>query len=329
MNIAEKLRKLREEKGLSQQQLIDKLYKEQGEKIAISSVRNYENDKAPRVPQGKILLALSRFYDVSLEYLLDDSITAKTTNNISISKELGVCDETIQNIKDINKQYRNMLDDFLSSVQTHNFLFDYFALYELDIIRKKLRDCYTLIKYDEKEDKIYITKSLSIKTFEKTIEYKECNVKYILDLLNIYKKTFITIKNYFSMFNSSALLLLSQKNIFLYDKLGFMEDVYEGIILIDNPKEILNNIQVENNGKIIEELPDGTVLTVNLFINNNISLLNELIRCMLNKFDICISVIKSIVDEDYSFIKNFCCFSEERENEVINFYKHSNNKDKK
>lgn len=334
MNIAEKLKKLREEKGLSQQQLIDKLYKEQGEKIAISSIRNYENDKSPRVPQGTILLALSRFYDVSLEYLLDDNITAKSTKNISVSKELGLSDKTIENIKDINKQYRNMFDDFLLSADTYNFLFDFFAMYELDIIKRQLTTCYTSIKYDEKEDKIYTQKSCSINLIETlpftgSIEYKERNVKYMIDLINKYRETFVVIKNYFSTFNSSTLLLLSQKNLFLYEKLGFIEDINSCIFLIDNQKELFKNIEIENKNKVIEKLKDGTVITINYLINSTVSLLNEKIKDILNKFDICISVVKSIVDEDYGFLKQFFCFSEERKKEVISFYKNLNPKKQK
>ena len=74
MNIAEKLKELRENKGITQTELIKEIEKTQNISIAISSIKNYENVNNPRIPQGEILLALARYYNVSLESLIDDKI---------------------------------------------------------------------------------------------------------------------------------------------------------------------------------------------------------------------------------------------------------------
>lgn len=116
MNIAEKLRKLREDKGISQNKLIEELEEKQNINVAISSIRNYENTKAPRIPQGDVLLALARYYDVTLEYLIDDNITAYKKENLDIGKVLGLSDKAIKNIAIIKETYFNKtFDDFISS----------------------------------------------------------------------------------------------------------------------------------------------------------------------------------------------------------------------
>ena len=96
MNIAEKLVKLRKEKGFTQEKLCELL------DISISSIRNYENIKKPREPQNDILLKFADFYNVSTEYLLNDEITNKTNENINIGNELQISDEAIKAIKEIS-----------------------------------------------------------------------------------------------------------------------------------------------------------------------------------------------------------------------------------
>lgn len=73
-NIANKLKKLRKEKDLSQEALLEEINKKQNLKISISAYRNYENVNNPRIPKMNILLALSNFFDVDMRYLLDNAI---------------------------------------------------------------------------------------------------------------------------------------------------------------------------------------------------------------------------------------------------------------
>lgn len=64
MDFAEKIKELREEKGLSQQQLANEL------KISQSAIAKWELSKTQ--PTAKTLLLVAKYFDVSLEFLLDD-----------------------------------------------------------------------------------------------------------------------------------------------------------------------------------------------------------------------------------------------------------------
>ena len=99
MKLSQKLRELREEKGFTQQALADELG------IGIQSIRNYENDSLDRIPSTVQLKMLKDFYNVTYEYLLDDDCNNRTTETISIGKELKLSDKALDKI--INLQYRN------------------------------------------------------------------------------------------------------------------------------------------------------------------------------------------------------------------------------
>lgn len=94
MTFGEKIKQLRLDRNLTQEQAS----KEMG--IAISSLRNYENGRLPDTHQLKII---RNFYNVSYEYLLEDSIINKNSENIEISKILKLTDKSIEKIK--NLQY--------------------------------------------------------------------------------------------------------------------------------------------------------------------------------------------------------------------------------
>lgn len=131
MNIAEKLKELRENKGITQTELIKEIEKTQNISIAISSIKNYENVNNPRIPQGDILLALARYYDVSIESLLDDTLDVHKNENLNIGKELLLNDVTINNIKFLNSlNLTNAFNDFCTSDIIIKFI-DYLNTYKL------------------------------------------------------------------------------------------------------------------------------------------------------------------------------------------------------
>ena len=99
MKLSQKLRELREEKGLTQQELADQIG------CGVQSIRNYENDSKERVPSTIQLKMLKDFYNVTYEYLLDDECNNKTVESASIGKELKLSDEALDKI--INLQYIN------------------------------------------------------------------------------------------------------------------------------------------------------------------------------------------------------------------------------
>ncbi len=116
MNIAEKLIKLRKERGLTQENLSQQL------EISISAIRNYENIKKPREPKNDMLLKFANFYNVSTEYLLNDEITNKTTDNITIENKLNFSDNTIEKIIKINKYINNeIIGQFIDNMPIREF----------------------------------------------------------------------------------------------------------------------------------------------------------------------------------------------------------------
>lgn len=134
MNIAEKLILLRKERGLTQED-VSKIFD-----ISLTAVRNYENVSNIRIPKNEILIKMAKFYDVDLEYLLDDNVINKKHNNIIIEKELGLKDESIENIQKIKEDgLCNELNSILSDEEFWIVL-DYY---------KVLREQKTLIKYAE------------------------------------------------------------------------------------------------------------------------------------------------------------------------------------
>lgn len=62
MKIGDRMKRLRAEKGIMQQQVCDALDIEQ------STLANYENNR--RVPKTDILVAIANFYGVPLDYLV-------------------------------------------------------------------------------------------------------------------------------------------------------------------------------------------------------------------------------------------------------------------
>lgn len=113
MNIAEKLIELRNEKGLTQAQLGREL------NIALSSIQNYENIKKPRIPEATLLLKIAKYFDVDMEYLLDDELNNRKHDNIVIERELGLSDKAIKNLKGIsNKTMKRRINFLLGDIET-------------------------------------------------------------------------------------------------------------------------------------------------------------------------------------------------------------------
>lgn len=194
MNIAEKLKKLRESKGISQNKLIEELAEKQNVNVAISSIRNYENINSPRIPQGEVLLALARYYDVNLEYLIDDNITTYKKENLDIGKNLSLTDEVIDSIYEFKSlEQIDIFNEFVSNDIMYNLLPRFKAIKELTSFIYHTRNIILLISdgmevknkfdinyLDEKETNKFIEyirdKSLTLKKFIIYYVYKNTSL---------------------------------------------------------------------------------------------------------------------------------------------------------
>lgn len=113
MNFNEKMRYLREKKGVTQQVASEKMG------ISISSLKNYENN---RLADTKTIKLIKDYYQVSYEYLLDDDCINEVSQNIAIGKALSFSDSTIQKIKEIREITQNSpLENLIQSTSKEKF----------------------------------------------------------------------------------------------------------------------------------------------------------------------------------------------------------------
>ncbi len=116
MNIAEKLKKLRAEKGKTQDQVTQELG------IGRQTIRNYENVKYPRNPKPDILLKMAEYYNVSTEYLLNDNVENKRKGNTEIGRQLKLSDTAIEKIVQVNdKTKNNILNKLIENTNIEDF----------------------------------------------------------------------------------------------------------------------------------------------------------------------------------------------------------------
>lgn len=114
MKLSEKLKLLREEKGLTQEQVCAELG------IGIQSIRNYENTNLERIPNTVQLKMLKEFYGVTYEYLLDENCENKTNESVDIGKRLQLSDTAIENIVDIQYINNRIPDELRTNLVTDN-----------------------------------------------------------------------------------------------------------------------------------------------------------------------------------------------------------------
>ncbi|WP_077621522.1 helix-turn-helix domain-containing protein [Sediminibacillus massiliensis] len=100
MSFSKRLRKLREERGLSQEELAKKL------NMPRTSVSHYENGESDRVPRQKRLYDLADFFGVTVDYLLGRSDSDKTTS----SEEEFINDTKELSVEELMEKYRLNID---------------------------------------------------------------------------------------------------------------------------------------------------------------------------------------------------------------------------
>lgn len=121
MKIYEKIKNIREENNLTQEEFADKLG------ISVNAVKNYEDKEKERIPSTDILLTISRKFGVSTDYLLHDEISNRHYNDIKIGEELSLTDESIEILRGIKDTHNfniraesidlsNRLDLFIKKV---------------------------------------------------------------------------------------------------------------------------------------------------------------------------------------------------------------------
>lgn len=252
MNTAKKLIQLRNEKGLTQAELGKEL------NIALSSIQNYENINKPRIPEAKLLLKIAKYYDVSMEYLLDDTLYNRKQENLQLERDFGLDDISIEVLKRLNEE--NLMDEF--NMFLYNNVTDLFYAISLYKRLKKLkkRNIYKILhpvtqKINGKDnivDYVYILeentpivkKYFANENFEYGVQYSIDLDKIIekrsmlLDILIMYKE-FIHSMHVFEYRNDS-------NDIYFLNFKILKESEYAEYLM--KVKELINII--ENNGNI-------------------------------------------------------------------------------
>lgn len=215
MNTAEKLVKLREEKGLTQYGLSREL------DIAISSIKNYENIKKPRIPEAKLLLKIAKYFDVSLEYLLDDELNNRKQENISIEKDLKLNDEAITSIKEMSKyKLINDFNLFISNAECSNIVFNLFLYSNLEKYNSLFYNL-TLLSVGVNSNRAMNNKSV-IKYIKETYSIIDRLKEEVNAEQNKYQKRFENIKIY--MFNANDCDILYKNTVELEKKVRLSKD---------------------------------------------------------------------------------------------------------
>lgn len=190
MKLSQKLRLLREEKGITQNELASTLG------IGIQSVRNYEKDSLERIPNTVQLKMLKDFYNVTYEYLLDEECENKTTELLDIGKTLKLSDDAIQTIIELQKSNFKSIDmtkvfnSWLECIDLSEYVI---AIEEYQILNNMLET----IQYFSNIDKLYdyiancLNNSISLNNLINTLDEKR-------DILNnlISKSIFVPFKEH-------------------------------------------------------------------------------------------------------------------------------------
>ena len=162
MDLRNKLIRLRESKGLTQEELANSLL------ISKSSIKNYESEHIARTPDISILKIYAGFFNVSYDYLLDDNVENKTAENIQIEKILKLSDKAISNLKDYNHSGINLLLETKNFEEINNLVDSYVKLSKL------LKMLYKIPNYEEDKTNLFVASKILeiINTYNK---YKEEN----------------------------------------------------------------------------------------------------------------------------------------------------------
>lgn len=226
MNIAEKLIQLRNEKKLTQAEFGKEL------NIALSSIKNYENVKKPRIPEAKLLLRIAKYYDVSIEYLLDDTLTNRKQENISIEKDLKLNEKSINTIKKINENsFTDSLNFFIGS-QSFEIIINKFDIFQKSLIyldsileQKRLEDYKNYVENDFNILMDYFKTCQELnKTIKKKIE-ENCKICKSIFLSQIY--TINDCINLYNKIDKIIKVLKSNNSVNIYEALEYIEYINE------------------------------------------------------------------------------------------------------
>lgn len=126
MNIGNKIKTLREKKGLTQLELSKDL------NVVRQTVAQWENQE--RDLKTGAIISLSKYFNVSADYLL--GLTENTSTNISeigISNKTGFSTSTVENILNLSAEHKTILDKIINELLKSDLLEKFEELKENNI----------------------------------------------------------------------------------------------------------------------------------------------------------------------------------------------------
>ena len=126
MNIGNKIKTLREKKGLTQLELSKDL------NVVRQTVAQWENQE--RDLKTGAIISLAKYFNVSADYLL--GLTENTSTNISeigISKKTGFSTSTVENILNLSAEHKTILDKIINELLKSDLLEKFEELKENNI----------------------------------------------------------------------------------------------------------------------------------------------------------------------------------------------------
>lgn len=238
MTTGEKLKELRSEKGITQ----DKLLKELDGMITKNTLSSAENDSSKKGPSFETIKLLAKYYDVDVEYLIDDDVVIRKKEYLGIYNKLGFSEKAIKKIENLGKleydeeyiipfddiyddtdhikKQQKLLSSFIEKFEFSNFLYYVEELKTLVEIRKCAQDIYDFrdlaLNIDYKKDVIVSDISFSSKDsrISKLIDNYDNMLEKLYNLVINYQDDYskfepdyyniIEFKEYFKVFKQLA-----------------------------------------------------------------------------------------------------------------------------
>lgn len=166
MTFGEKLKLLRNEKCKTQEEVCKDIKNKYGkDAISLSSLKKYEGGGNPDLNKLK---AISKYYMVSYDYLLNDECNTRDVNNLEIVNSLKVSEEAIEGIR--NSSCKIFLDNLFTNTYRDSLLKRLEEKLEVRFVNN-----YCINRFCKKLSKAkqYIITDTSQNTMKRLIDYLE------------------------------------------------------------------------------------------------------------------------------------------------------------
>jgi transcriptional regulator with XRE-family HTH domain len=112
---------LRKEKGMTQEKLVDVLFKETGKMVSVKTIGKWENGETS--PNAQMFKALGNVLECDAAYLMGESDAVDASINAAI-KSLGISEKAAYILKDLNDTYKTGQLKALSKIIENEYILE-------------------------------------------------------------------------------------------------------------------------------------------------------------------------------------------------------------